>query len=246
MKQVIVFGATSAIAQAVCRRFASAGAKLFLVARNPERLEAIAADLRVRGASLVQVEACDLSDCDAHEALIGRARQGLDKIDCALIAYGTLPDQKACEEDFQTSATHILVNYLSPVSLLTHMANVMALQGSGTIGVIGSVAGDRGRQSNYVYGSAKGGLAVFTQGLRHRLWSKGVAVVLIKPGFVDTPMTAGIAKGGPLWASPEKVAGDIVRALDSGKAVLYTPWFWRWIMAVIRIVPDFVFRRTKL
>jgi len=216
------------------------------VARNQERLDAVAADLRTRGADSVKVLASDLADCTLHEAIIERARDSLQEIDYALIAHGTLPDQKACEGDAPTTLMQIGVNFLSPVSLLTHLANLMSHQARGTIGVIGSVAGDRGRQSNYVYGSAKGGLAVFVQGLRHRLWPLGVKVVLIKPGFVDTPMTASFPKGGPLWATPDKVAGDIVRALEAGQAVLYTPWFWRVIMAVIRSVPDFIFRRTKL
>jgi short-subunit dehydrogenase len=126
------------------------------------------------------------------------------------------------------------------------MAAQSAQPRRGAIGVIGSVAGDRGRQSNYVYGSAKGGLGIFVQGLRHRLWSIGINVVLIKPGFVDTPMTAAFPKGGPLWASPERVARDIHAALRSGRATLYTPWFWGWVMAIIRNVPDAIFRKTKL
>lgn len=140
----------------------------------------------------------------------------------------------------------ININFLSAASLLTHVANVMEPQRKGSIGVIGSVAGDRGRQSNYVYGSAKAGLAAFTQGLRHRMTRHGVNVTLVKPGFVDTPMTADLAKGGPLWARPEKVAKDIKSAMERGDAVLYTPWFWRWIMLIIRSVPDAIFRRTRL
>jgi short-subunit dehydrogenase len=140
----------------------------------------------------------------------------------------------------------ININFLSAASLATHVANVMEMQRSGSLGVIGSVAGDRGRQSNYVYGSAKAGLGAFVEGLRHRMTRHGVNVTLVKPGFVDTPMTAGLAKGGPLWVSPEKVAKDIYNAMERGTPVLYTPWFWRWIMVVIRSVPDAIFRRTRL
>lgn len=246
MKRVAIFGATSAIAEATARLLAGEKARFFLVGRNPAKLEAVAADLRARGAEAVETAVADLGDTVAHEGLIARAWQSLDGIDVALIAHGTLSDQKACESDAGLALSEITGNLLSPVSLLTHLANRMEAQGRGTIAAIGSPAGDRGRQSNYVYGCAKGGLRVFVQGLRHRLGARGVRVVLIEPGFVDTPMTAGITKGGPLWATPGRVAADIHRALSDGPAILYTPWFWRWIMVIVRLLPDPVFRRTKL
>ena len=125
------------------------------------------------------------------------------------------------------------------------MANALEAQRRGTLAVIGSVAGDRGRRANYVYGSAKAGLGVFTQGLRHRLGSRGVSVVLVKPGLVDSPMTAGFAKG-PLWAPPAQVARDMRRGIERGDAVVYTPWFWRWIMLAIRAMPDAIFKRLSI
>lgn len=246
LKRVVIFGATSAIAIAVARQLAADQAQLFLVARNAERLDSVAADLRVRGASQVDVAVADLADAAQHAGLVALAKNALVSIDAALIAHGTLPDQAACERDAVLALQQIHLNFLSPASLLTELANVMAPQSAGSIGVIGSVAGDRGRMSNYVYGSAKGGLGVFVQGLRHRLGKQGVSVTLIKPGFVDTPMTANITKGGPLWAMPEKVASDIIKAMQSGKATLYTPWFWAGIMTIIRNVPDFIFGKTKL
>ncbi|MES2683981.1 MAG: SDR family oxidoreductase [Pseudomonadota bacterium] len=246
LQRVVIFGATSAIAIAVARQLAAENAQLFLVARNAERLDSVAADLRVRGAARVDMAVADLADTTRHAALVAEARISLQTIDGALIAHGTLPDQTQCERDAAVALQQISINFLSPASILTELAAVMAAQGSGRIGVIGSVAGDRGRMSNYVYGSAKGGLGVFVQGLRHRLGKQGVSVTLIKPGFVDTPMTAHIAKGGPLWATAEKVAADIVKAMRGGKATLYTPWFWAGIMATIRNVPDFIFGKTRL
>ena len=246
LKHVVIFGATSAIAIAVARQLAAENAQLFLVARQAERLDAVAADLRVRGAARVDVAVADLADVSLHAGLIARAQQSLGRIDGALIAHGTLPDQTECERDAAVALQQISINFLSPASILTELAKMMVVQGQGSIGVIGSVAGDRGRMSNYVYGSAKGGLGVFVQGLRHRLGQQGVSVTLIKPGFVDTPMTANIPKGGPLWATPEIVAGDIIKALHRGTATLYTPWFWAGIMAIIRNVPDFIFGKTKL
>jgi short-subunit dehydrogenase len=244
MRRVVIFGATSAIAQATARLFAAQGDRLFLVARSPDRLDAVAADLRTRGAQQVDTALADLADLDSHPALVARAWAAMDGIEAALIAHGTLGDQAESQRDPAALMREMKTNFLSPASLLHALADRMA---HGTIAVIGSVAGDRGRQSNYVYGAAKGGLRIFTQGVRHRLASKGVDVVLIQPGFVDTPMTAGLAKGGPLWAKPDRVAADIYRAMDRGRpAILYTPWFWRWIMLIIRLVPDAIFRKTKL
>lgn len=243
---VVIFGATSAIAQAVARLYAPAGAKFFLVARNPERLAVVATDLGARGAAQVDTAAADLADLSAHAHLIARAKSALGTFDRILIAHGTLGNQAAGQANIETMTREINLNFLSAASLAAHAANVLEMQKSGSIAVIGSVAGDRGRQSNYIYGSAKAGLGAFVEGLRHRMWRHGVNVSLVKPGFVDTPMTAGLAKGGPLWASPEKVARDIKAAMERGVAVRYTPWFWRWIMLIIRSVPDAIFRRTRL
>ena len=243
---ILIFGATSAIAQAVARRYAKRGARFFLVARNAERLATVAADLKARGAAEVETAAADLADLSRHASLVSQARTALGTFDRVLIAHGTLTDQKAAEADAAVMAREIGINFISAASLLTSIATVMEGQGKGAIAVIGSVAGDRGRQSNYVYGSAKAGLGAFVQGLRHRLARHGVNVTLVKPGFVDTPMTAGLAKGGPLWAQPAQVAADIEAAMERGAAMLYTPWFWRWIMLIIRSVPDAIFRRTRL
>lgn len=243
---VLIIGATSAIAQAVARLYAARGARFFLVARHEERLATVAADLRARGATHVDTACADLADLSTHASLVARAQDALGTFDRVLIAHGTLSPQKACEGDVDAMVREIGINFVSAAALLTHIATVMEPQQSGAIAVIGSVAGDRGRQSNYVYGSAKAGLGAFVQGLRHRLGRSGVNVTLVKPGFVDTPMTARLAKGGPLWAQPEKVAADIARAMDRGTAMIYTPWFWRWIMLIIRSVPDAIFRRTRL
>jgi decaprenylphospho-beta-D-erythro-pentofuranosid-2-ulose 2-reductase len=247
MTRVLILGATSAIAQAVARLMAADGAEFHLVARHADRLRTIAADLTARGAGKVGTTVADLADRQTHEAVIQDARRSLDQIDLVLLAFGTLGDHSASIGDSTVAEQELVTNFLAPAAILARVANQMEAAGRGTIAVIGSVAGDRGRQSNYVYGSAKAGLAAFVQGLRHRLWAKGVRVMLIKPGFVDTPMTAAIpGRGGPLWATPERVARDIHQALAGTPPVLYTPWFWRWIMLIVRLVPDAVFRRTRL
>jgi decaprenylphospho-beta-D-erythro-pentofuranosid-2-ulose 2-reductase len=244
--RVVIFGATSAIAQSVARLFAAEGAELFLVARNAERVEAVRADLIVRGAKAVVTMVADLAEIDAHEAIMTRAGDALGAIDAALIAYGTLSDQSRCESEPSLMRRELTTNFLSQASLLMRLAMMMERQQAGTIAVIGSVAGDRGRASNYVYGSAKAGLRVLAQGLRHRLGRSGVRVVLIEPGFVDTPMTAGLAKGGALWATPDRVAHDIRHAMNRNAAIAYTPWFWRWIMLIVRFMPDALFQRVRL
>lgn len=246
MRKVLIVGATSAIAEAVARRFAEAGDRLYLTARDPERLETIARDLRVRGAPRVEAQVLEATDYDRHPEVVAAAAEALDGLDTALIAHGLLPDQEAAERSFDAAREALEVNLLSVVSLLTHLGNAFAEQGRGTIAVIGSVAGDRGRASNYVYGSAKGALALFAEGLRHRLHPRGVRVVTLKPGFVDTPMTADLPKGGPLWASPGRVADGIVRAMERGRPVAYLPWFWLGIMTVIRLIPEPLFRRLNL
>jgi short-subunit dehydrogenase len=244
--RVLIVGATSAIGEAVARRYAAEGdARLYLVARNSAHLASIADDLRIRGAREVETGHFLADDFASHARLVDDAWSVLGGIDVALIAHGSLPDQKACEAAFETARRELEVNALSAISLLTPLANRMADAGCGTIAVLSSVAGDRGRQSNYLYGCAKGCLNVFLQGLRHRLARFGINVLCIKPGFVDTPMTAEFEKG-PLWASPEQVARDITRAIARGSGTLYTPWFWRWIMLAIRLLPPPLFHRTRL
>lgn len=245
MHNVMIFGATSAIAEATARRFAERGDTLSLFARNRERLAIIADDLKVRGAHAVTYEIWDAAGEADWDAMLERAFAAVARIDIVLIAHGTLPDQKACEADAGTALREIDLNALSTIRLLTPIANRMEAQKGGTIAVVTSVAGDRGRQSNYVYGAAKKMVSTFLQGLRNRLFKSGVNVIDIKPGFVDTPMTAAFKKG-PLWAKPERVARDIVRAIDAGQSERYTPFFWRWIMWIIRTVPEAVFKRLSL
>lgn len=243
--KILVIGATSAIAQAVARRYASSGAKLFLVGRHPGKLEAVAADLRVRGATAVETLVADLDDRGRHEAIARAAFERLDGLDVALVAHGTLPDAKRCEQDAGFAVEALATNFVNVVALVTELANRFEVQGRGCLAVIGSVAGDRGRPSNYVYGSAKGGLALYLQGLRGRLVHRGVTVLTIKPGFVDTPMTAAVPKNF-LFASPDRVATLIERAISGRRDIVYVPGFWRWIMLVIRSIPETVFKRLRL
>ena len=243
--RVLLIGATSAIAHALARTYAGRGARLQLVGRRAEALQANAADLRVRGAAEADIAVLDANDIDAHAAVLAQAWQRFGGFDVALIAHGTLPDQASAQLSVAETLNCLQTNATSVIALLTDLANRFEAQGSGVIGVISSPAGDRGRASNYVYGAAKAAVTNFASGLRHRLVRRGVRVVTVLPGFVDTPMTASFPKG-PLWAKPERVAADIVAALDHRNGTLYTPWFWRWIMALVTHLPTALFLRTKL
>lgn len=245
MKRILIIGANSAIAEATARLWAAQGAALFLVGRNAGRLEAVASDLRVRGAAAVTSFAMDACDTAAHAAMLEAAETALGGLDVALVAHGSLPDQKACETSVELTLKEIDTNALSVIALATRLAEGFEKQGSGTLAVISSVAGDRGRQSNYVYGAAKGMVSLFLQGLRNRLAKKGVQVLTIKPGFVDTPMTAAFPKGA-LWAKPDAIARGIVRAVERGADEVYLPGFWRLIMFIIRHVPERIFKKMSL
>lgn len=245
MKKIVIVGATSAIAEATARRWAARGDALFLVGRHAARLEAIAADLRVRGAAAAHVFAMDACDSARHQAMLDAAASALDGVDVALIAHGSLPDQRACEQDFELMRREFEVNALSVVALAARFGAYFEAAGAGSLAVIGSVAGDRGRQSNYVYGAAKGMVGLFLQGLRNRLSKTGVQVLTIKPGFVDTPMTAAFPKGA-LWAKPDAIAEGIVRAIDRRQDIVYLPGFWRLIMLVICHIPEKVFKKLTL
>jgi len=246
MKNILIIGGSSAIAGACARRWAADGARLVLAGRHPLRLEAVAQDLRVRGALEAHTHVLDINDHAQHPALLDASRAALGTIDIVLIAHGTLSDQALCEREVDAALLEFSTNALSTIALLTRLASVFEAQRSGTLAVISSVAGERGRPSNYVYGAAKAAVTTFCEGLRARLFKAGVRVLTIKPGFVDTPMTAGLALPGPLVASPERVGADIVRAIAQGKDTLYTPWFWSAIMLVIRALPRFVFKRVSL
>ncbi|MCG6862446.1 MAG: SDR family oxidoreductase [Chromatiaceae bacterium] len=246
MNSILIIGATSAIAGACARLWAPERARFFLVGRDAEKLQQVGDDLLARGAESAHRYALDLNTFAEHETMLAACLQALERIDIALIAHGTLPDQHACERDLTQALEEFSTNGTSVVALLSRLANHMQLQGAGTIAVISSVAGDRGRASNYVYGSAKAAVTAFCEGLRGRLFAAGVHVLTVKPGFVDTPMTRGLSLPGILLAKPEQVAKDIAQAVKRRRNTVYTPWFWWGIMAAIRHIPASIFKRMKL
>ena len=242
MQRILIIGATSAIAEATARRYAARGAALHLVGRQAARLETIAADLATRGAK-ASTAVLDVNDLAAHAAALDAAWSALGGVDAVLVAHGTLPDQAACDASVEVAMHEFATNGTSTIALCVALAQ--RLQAGATLAVISSVAGDRGRASNHLYGSAKAAVSAFLSGLGQRLRPAGINVLTIKPGFVDTPMTATFKKSA-LWAKPDQVAAGIVRAIDRRRAVAYLPWFWWGIMQVIKAIPEPVFRRIRL
>jgi decaprenylphospho-beta-D-erythro-pentofuranosid-2-ulose 2-reductase len=245
MSKILILGATSTIAEHCARLWAARGDELYLVGRNEERLALITADLKLRGAAKVGSYCMDLNDIDGHRAMLEKAEAELEGLDTVLVAHGTLPNQKQCEHDVQLTLREIRTNALSTVALLTLLANSFEEKRKGIIAVISSVAGDRGRQRNYVYGSAKAMVTAFTSGLRQRLHKSGVAVLTIKPGFVYTPMTEGMDLPPLLTARPEEVAIGIDKAVRQRRTITYERPVWRLVMSVIKLIPEPLFKKLS-
>ena len=245
MRKILIFGANSAIAQAVARRFAQHGHIMYLVGRDPVKLAAIAADLRVRTKAEIYTQCADLDIRELHKGLIEDAKQEMAGLDTVLIAHGLLGQQELAQGSVDQTMAIINTNLLSPISILTHVATEFSQSGHGTIAVITSVAGDRGRASNYIYGTAKGALSIFLSGLRNRLAGVNVAVIDLKLGIVDTPMTRDLQKGR-LWATPASIAISIEHAIENSRDVAYIPGFWLMIMLIILIIPERIFKHLKI
>ncbi len=245
-QSVLVVGATSGIAQAVARRYAERGARLFLAARSSAKLEAVAGDLRARGAGSVDIFVMDAEDAEQLAIMQQAAWTALGVVQIALVAYGSLPDQARAAADTAYLIREFRVNAESVLVCLAGLAQRFQSQSEGVIAVIGSVAGDRGRPGNYLYGAAKAAIHAFASGLRAQLHRLGVHVVTIKPGFVATQMTAHLNLPALLTADPDAVAARIVAAIDRRRDVVYAPGFWRLIMMAIRLLPEAVFKRLKL
>ena len=245
--RIVIIGATSSIAEHCARLWVQRGScELILVGRDATRTGSIAADLRVRSAqAVVDVRTVQFDDAQAI-AQLASALNADGPLDTVLIAHGSLPEQAVCQEDLEANAEALNVNGVSPVLFAEAFASHMARANRGTLVIIGSVAGDRGRRSNYVYGAAKGLVTRYAQGLQHRFAGSGVKVVLIKPGPTDTPMTSHLKQQGAKLAPVQDVARQIVAAAASGTAVAYAPGKWALIMMIVRHLPAFVFNKINI
>jgi short-subunit dehydrogenase len=241
---ILLIGANSAIATAVARLYASDGHSLFLVGRDLAKLETLRDDLTVRGAGGVALVELDITHTARHTELIERAHTALGTIELAIICHGLLPDQEKCERDFTALQASLDVNVISTLSLLVELGKYFGIQGKGSLAVITSVAGDRGRRSNYVYGASKSMISTFLEGLRGRLHDSGVNVIDIRPGLVDSPMTRELKKG-PLFSTPERVARCIVKGIKKNRTTLYAPAYWRFVMLVVKAIPQRLFKRLR-
>lgn len=244
MRTVLILGATSGIAKAMAHQLASEKTNLILAGRDLEELELLAGDIEIRYQVRVSIQHFDALAYDQHQAFF-KACADHALLSGIVLAYGYMAGQQEAQENFEEAKRMMEINYLSAVSILEIAADYLEKRKNGFICVISSVAGDRGRQSNYIYGSTKGALSVYLQGLRNRLFPSGVKVITVKPGFVDTKMTFG-QQGMFLVAKPEQVAKRMSWAIQKGKESIYTPSFWSLIMLIIRMVPERIFKRLKL
>ncbi len=246
MRRIIILGATSAIALEVQRQLARRACELILVARSPQRLAAVQTDLLARGARQVLAYPADLSSVAQHERVFEFACSTFPDFDTVLLAYGSMHNPKDSESSMHVLLEELQVDFVSAAAILSLFARDLERRHTGCLAAVTSVAGDRGRRSNYVYGSAKGGLSLFLQGLRSRLYPAGVRVITIKPGPVQTPMTDHLAHAAH-FADPQRVARAIVRSLERGSPdVLYTPGIWRYVMIAVKLVPETIFKRLLL
>ena len=244
-QRILVFGASSAICHEVLKLYAVEGSSFYLVARNADKLAAIGDDLIVRGGTIGGTACYDFGDWEQHEKTVSEGRVCLGEIDLAIVAHGSLPDQGECEVSGAAVKACMDDNFTSAAVIIQACAQHLSLQGRGTLAVLSSVAGDRGRKSNYTYGAAKAGIDALLQGLQGRFSGSGVKVVNIKPGMVKSPMTAQM-KHGALWSEPEAIAPRIHKAITRGRAVCYVPGYWRLIMLIIRGLPTGILARLPI
>ncbi len=244
-KNIVIIGATSGIAKSIAYQYAKQNHSLILAGRDHGEMERLASDIRIRHRVPVCVKIYHAEAYDEHAGFFASCLEEPGMLGGMVLAYGQMEDQQSAQADFRLAKQIIEVNFLSCVSILETAARYFEQERSGFIAVISSVAGDRGRQSNYIYGSSKGALSVYLQGLRSRLFASGVHVVTIKPGFVDTQMTYGL-KGLFLLADPRDAAKKICLAIQKGQEIVYVPGFWAFIMMIIKVMPERVFKRLKL
>ncbi len=246
-ESVVILGATSGVARYIAHEFARLGSTLVLAGRNTTEIEILAADIHVRYRTPCHILAFDAAAYDDHDAFVSNCSEALGgPPDGVVLCFGYMPDQTRAQTEFAQTRQTIEVNFSGAVSILERFAAVFESRGSGFIAALSSVAGDRGRKMNYLYGASKAGLSAYLQGLRNRLHPAGVQVTTIKPGFMDTPMTMGMKLPRPLVAAPDKAAKAMTHAILKGRDVAYVPFFWRYIMWIIKSIPEWQFKKMSI
>ncbi len=243
MKSILILGATSDMAVAIAHEYAAKGFSIVLAARNTDRLKNFQKDLEIRYSVSVRLVNFDASKFEEHEQFVSQME---DLPPITVCVFGYLGDQQVAQEHWKEAQDIINTNYVGAVSVLNHIAQHYEKQKAGSIAGISSVAGERGRQSNYIYGSAKAGFSAYLSGLRNRLHSAGVHVSTVKPGFVNTKMTDGLNLPGPLTAQPKQVAKAVYKAIESKKNIIYVLPIWRWIMLLVKNIPEGIFKKLKM
>jgi decaprenylphospho-beta-D-erythro-pentofuranosid-2-ulose 2-reductase len=243
MPTVLLLGASSDMAVAIAKKFAANGYGVQLAARNSARLQPLQTDLSIRYNTSCTLHEFDAERFSGHEAFFNSLSP---RPDITICVFGYLGNQQLAESDWSECEKIITVNYTGAVSILNIVANAYAASGTGVIAGISSVAGERGRQSNYFYGSAKAGFTAYLSGLRNRLFHKNVHVLTVQPGFVYTRMTQDLTLPKLLTATPDQVAGSVYQAIQKKKNLIYVKWFWRWIMLIIKSIPEFLFKKLKM
>jgi short-subunit dehydrogenase len=244
-KYIAILGATSAMARSAALEFAQHGYGLILCARDMEENERVASDVRVRCEVDARTLCFDAEDFSGHPAFFEKCKDVAgDALFGVVLCFGFMDSQKKAQADFSIARKIIDINFTSAVSILELFAAYFEQRREGFIVAISSIAGDKGRQSNYIYGASKSGLSAYLQGLRNRLFHAGVHVATVKPGFVDTKMTFGLP-GLFLVASPESIGKAVFSAALGKKNVVYAPFFWRFVMLIFQHLPEFVFKRMK-
>lgn len=243
MSYVLIIGAKSDIAKEIARVYAKNGYNLYLAGRNIESLSYFSTDIKLRSSVQINLKEFDVTDFNSHQNFY----DSLEEKPIGVIAVaGYMAEQKECEKDFTKTLNTINVNFTGTISILNTIANNMEKNKNGFIVGISSVAGDRGRKANYIYGSTKAGFSTYLSGLRNRLFISNIHVLTVKPGFVDTKMTKDMDLPEKLTAKPNEVARDIYKAQQNKKDILYTQWIWRYIMFIIRSIPEMIFKKMSI